>query len=169
MATVDVFPKLSPEEAAEMIFDGALVGFSGFSPAGSAKAVPRALAARARRLHEEGQPLKVRVLTGASTGASLDDALAEVDAISWRAPYQCSLALRGRINEQHAEFVDMHLSHLAQMVEFGFFGNLDFAVVEAVDVVKDGRVYLSASVGATPSTRPVTTRSPAVQLWIVPT
>lgn len=151
MATVDAFPKLSPEEAAELIFDGSMVAFSGFSPAGSAKAVPRALAARARRLHEQGKPMKVRVLTGASTGASLDDALAAANAIAWRAPYQSSRVLRGRINEQHAEFVDMHLSHLAQMVEFGFFGKIDFAVVEAVDVVKDGRVYLSASVGATPS------------------
>lgn len=145
------FPKLSPGEAAAMVFDGATIGFSGFTPAGAAKAVPRALAARARRLHEEGRPMKVRVLTGASTGAALDEALAEADAVSWRAPYQSSRALRQRINEQQVEFVDLHLSHLPQMVEFGFFGNLDFAVVEAVDVVKDGRVYLSTSVGASPT------------------
>jgi propionyl-CoA:succinyl-CoA transferase len=145
------FPKLTPGEAAAMIGDGDLVGFSGFTPAGAAKAVPRALAARARRMHEDGRPLKVRVLTGASTGAALDDALAEANAISWRAPYQSSSALRKRINDQSTEFVDMHLSHLPQMVEFGFFGNLDFAVIEAVDVVKDGRVYLSTSVGASPA------------------
>ena len=45
----------------------------------------------------------------------------------------------------------MHLSHLPQMIESGFFGQLDFAVVEAVDVVRDGRVYLSTSVGASPT------------------
>jgi acyl-CoA hydrolase len=45
----------------------------------------------------------------------------------------------------------MHLSHVPQMVEFGFFGELDFAVVEAIDVTRDGRVYLSTSVGASPS------------------
>lgn len=151
MPTMSGFPKLTGEEAAELIFDGATVGFSGFTPAGAAKAVPRALAARALRLHSEGQPLKVRVLTGASTGAGLDDALAEADAVSWRAPYQSSRTMRQRINSQQTEFVDMHLSHLPQMVEFGFFGNLDFAVVEAVDFVRDGRVYLSTSVGATPS------------------
>jgi acetyl-CoA hydrolase len=145
------FPTLTAAEAAAMIFDGALVGFSGFTPAGAAKAVPRALAARARRLHKEGQPFRIRVLTGASTGAALDDALAEADAVSWRAPYQSSRLLRQRINDQRTEFVDMHLSHVPQMLEFGFFGNLDFAVVEAVDVVKDGRVYLSTSVGASPT------------------
>lgn len=151
MPTMGGFPKLTGEEAAEMIFDGATIGFSGFSPAGAAKAVPRALAARARRLQAQGRHMQVRALSGASTGAALDDALAEADAVSWRAPYQSSRMLRQRINEQQTEFVDMHLSHLPQMVEFGFFGKLDFAVVEAVDLVKDGRVYLSTSVGASPS------------------
>lgn len=151
MSLSDEFPRLTSDEAAAMIGDGALVGFSGFTPAGAAKAVPRALAARARQMHEQGRPLSFRVLTGASTGAALDDALAEANAISWRAPYQSSSALRKRINAQTTEFVDMHLSHLPQMVEFGFFGNLDFAVVEAVDVTADGRVYLSTSIGASPT------------------
>ena len=46
MRTSNGFPKLTAEEAAAMIFDGAMVGFSGFTPAGAAKAVPRALAER---------------------------------------------------------------------------------------------------------------------------
>ena len=145
------FPRLTADEAAAMIFNGALVGFSGFTPAGAAKAVPRALADRANRMHEDRLPMKIRVLTGASTGASLDEALADADAIYWRAPYQSSRSLRSRINSQQVQFVDMHLSHLPQMIEFGFFGNLDFAVVEAVDVVNDGRVYLSSSIGVSPS------------------
>ena len=134
-----------------MIHDGATIGFSGFTPAGAAKATPLALAKRAKAMHAQGQPMRVRVLTGASTGKNLDEALADADAISWRAPYQNSKSLRKRINSQEAEFVDMHLSHVPQMVEFGFFGHIDFAVVEAVDVTPDGRVYLSTSVGAAPS------------------
>ncbi len=86
MPNTNFIPRLTADEAAAMIPDGAMVGFSGFTPAGAAKAVPRALAARARRLHDRGQPLQVRVLTGASTGPALDDALAEADAISWRRP-----------------------------------------------------------------------------------
>ena len=147
----DRFPSLSAEEAAELIPHGATIGFSGFTPAGAAKAVPRALAQRAEALHDRGEPMQVRVLTGASTGASLDEALAEANAISWRAPYQSSKALRKLINSQATEFVDMHLSHVPQMVEFGFFGELDFAVVEAVDVTQDGRIYLSTSGGASPT------------------
>ena len=144
-------PRITADEAAAMIHDGANVGFSGFTPAGAAKAVPLALAHRARALHESGEPFKVRVLTGASTGKQLDDALAEADAIAWRAPYQSSKTLRGRINKQQAEFVDIHLSHFPQMIEFGFFGKIDFAVVEAVDVTNDGRIYLSTSVGVSPT------------------
>jgi succinate CoA transferase len=145
------FPLLTAEEAAALIPNGAMVAFSGFTPAGAAKAVPRALASRARQLHDAGQPFQVRVLTGASTGASLDDALADADAISWRAPYQSSGPLRQRINDGRVAFVDMHLSHLPQAVLFGFFGPIDVAVVEATEVTADGRVYLSASLGATPT------------------
>ena len=145
------FPELSPEDAAERIAHGATVGFSGFTAAGSPKVVPRALAERARRLHQEDEPFRVRVVTGASTGAGIDDALAEANAIAWRAPYQSSPALRERINAQECEFLDMHLSHLPQMIEFGFLGAIDWAVVEAIEATPDGRVYLTTSSGVTPS------------------
>ena len=147
----DNFPRLTADEAAAEISHGAIVGFSGFTPAGAAKAVPLALASRARTLHERGEEFQLRVITGASTGPQIDEALASVDAIAWRAPYQSSKTLRARINAQQAEFVDMHLSHVPQMIEFGFFGKIDFAVVEAVEVTNDGRIYLSTSVGVSPS------------------
>ncbi len=151
MSISNGFARLTADEAAAMIGHGSTIGFSGFTPAGAAKAVPLALAKRAKAMHAAGQEMQVRVLTGASTGKCLDEALAEADAISWRAPYQSSKALRTRINNQTAKFVDMHLSHVPQMVEFGFFGHINFAIVEAIDVTMDGRVYLSTSVGATPS------------------
>lgn len=145
------FPTLAPEEAAALIRHGDAVGFSGFTPAGAAKAVPRALARRARELHAAGEPFSLRVLTGASTGPALDDALAEADAIAWRAPYQSSKPLRQRINNQQTQFLDMHLSHVPQALAFGFIPRLDFAVIEATDVTSDGRVYLTSSVGISPS------------------
>lgn len=145
------FPILTAAAAAELIPHGATVAFSGFTPSGAAKAVPKALAARARRLHEAGQPFQIRVLTGASTGPSIDDALAEADAISWRAPYQSSIPLRKRINDGRVAFVDMHLSHFPQSVLFGFFGVVEVAVIEATEVTADGRVFLTTSIGASPT------------------
>jgi succinate CoA transferase len=147
----NAFPKLTPEEAAAWIEHGQLVAFSGFTPAGAAKAVPRALAKRATEMHRRGQPMQIRVLTGASTGKSVDDTLAEANAISWRAPYQSSRPLRKQINDGQVAFVDMHLSHVPQSVMFGFFGQVDVAVIEASDVTPDGRVYLTSSIGASPT------------------
>jgi propionyl-CoA:succinyl-CoA transferase len=144
------FPHLTPQEAAEHISDGETVGFSGFTPAGAAKLVPRALAARAREAHRAGRPFRIRVMTGASTG-ELDDELADAEAVSWRAPYQSSARLRAQINSGVAEFVDMHLSHVPQALLFGFFGEIDHAVVEATDVTADGRVFLTTSIGLSPT------------------
>lgn len=143
--------ELSGAEAAALINNGARIGFSGFTAAGAAKAVPRALALRARELHARGEAFKVAILTGASTGEALDESLAQAEAIAWRAPYASSKTLRQQINAQQCEFIDMHLSHVPQMLEYGFLGKLDWAVVEAIDVTSDGRVYLSTSVGCAPS------------------
>lgn len=141
---------MTADEAAALIPHGATVAFSGFTPAGAAKAVPPALARRARACHGRGEPFRLRVLTGASTGPYLDERLAEAEAVAWRAPYQASATLRKQVNAQRAEFVDLHLSHVPQLVEDGFLGKVDVAVIEAVDLTPDGRVYLSTSVGTSP-------------------
>ena len=52
MLTKTVYQTLTPEEAAALIPEGAMVAVGGFTPAGAPKAVPRALAQRARELHE---------------------------------------------------------------------------------------------------------------------
>lgn len=151
MNTNRSFPVLTPQEAVTFIPNGATVSFSGFSPAGSAKAVPLALADHARKEKERGRSFKVRVLTGASSGRCIDEDLAAAEAISWRAPYQSGASLRKQINRQQVEYVDMHLSHVPQMVAWGFFGKVDLAVVEATEVTPDGRVYLTTSIGASPT------------------
>jgi len=141
------FPILTAEEAAELIQNGQNIGFSGFTAAGAAKAVPYALAQKARREHEAGRPFKVGVLTGASTGKSLDGALAEAEAISFRTPYQGNATLRKQINAGKVRFFDMHLSAVAQQVRYGFLGKINWAVVEACDLTAGGGVVLSTSVG----------------------
>lgn len=151
MASCTPLPILSPREVVESIQHGQTVSFSGFTPAGAAKMVPRALAQYAREQHELGRPFQIRVLTGASSGESIDEDLAQAEAVSWRAPYQGAKTIRKQINAQKVEYVDMHLSHLPQMVAWGFLGQIDLAVVEAVEITPDGRVYLSTSIGASPT------------------
>jgi succinate CoA transferase len=145
------YPNLTSDEAALLIKDGDTVSFSGFSPAGAAKVVPRAIASRARDEHAKGRHFKVRVLTGASSGHIIDDELAQEEAVSWRAPYQSGSVLRRQINRQEVEYVDLHLSHVPQIVAEGFFGRIDFAVVEATEITSDGRVFLTTSIGASPT------------------
>ena len=130
-----------------MIDHQAIIGFSGFTPAGAAKIIPRALAARARSEHAAGRPFQVGVVTGASTGDSLDGQLAEAKAIAWRTPYQSNAALRKGINDGEITFFDMHLSSLQQWVRYGFLGQMSFAVVEAAEVTAEGEITLTTSVG----------------------
>ena len=142
------FPVMTAEEAAELVQHGATIGFSGFTPAGAAKAIPAALALKAKREHAAGREFKVGVLTGASTGKSLDTALAEAEAISFRTPYQSSAVLRKQINSGQVKFVDMHLSLLPQVVRYGFLGPVHWAIIEACDITPGGGIVLSTSVGA---------------------
>jgi succinate CoA transferase len=143
------FPEMTAQEAAALLKDGQTVGFSGFTPAGAAKAVPRAIAEHAKAEHEAGRPFQIGVITGASTGESLDGALAEAEAVAWRTPYQSNATLRKAINAGKTRFFDMHLSLLQQWVRYGFLGKVHYAVVEAAEVTPEGEITLTTSVGAT--------------------
>jgi acetyl-CoA hydrolase len=145
------FPILTAEEAAAFVQHDQHIGFSGFTPAGAAKVIPTAIAEKAKVEHAEGRDFKVGVITGASTGPSLDGALAKADAIKFRTPYQSDKDLRASINAGKTHFFDMHLSLLPQYVRYGFLGELDWAIVEAADVSADGKILLTTSVGAAPT------------------
>jgi succinate CoA transferase len=144
------FAIMTPDEAAELILHGNMVAFSGFTPAGAPKALPEAIARRAIALHEQEIPYKIKLLTGASIGALADNQLAEANALEWRAPYQTAPVLREKINQGEINFVDLHLSEVAQMVNYGFFGPIDIAVIEASAVTKEGRIYLTSGIGNAP-------------------
>lgn len=149
--TTRTFPELTADEAAAFVKNDMTLGFSGFTPAGACKAVPKAIAKRARQEHDEGREFKIGVITGASTGDSLDGELARANAISWRTPYQSDKYLRQSINRGDTRFFDIHLSVLAQHLRYGFLGEMDIAVIEASDLLPDGRIVLTTSVGASPT------------------
>jgi succinyl-CoA:acetate CoA-transferase len=70
-----------------------------------------------------------------------------VDGIDLRMPYQSDPVTRAKINGGLLGYLDVHLSHVAQMVREGFFGHLDVAVVEVAGVTADGALIPSSSVG----------------------
>lgn len=141
------FPILTAEEAASHIDNGAVLGLSGFTASGAPKDTFDAVAAKAVREHEAGRPYKVDIFTGASTNRHVDGALAPVNAIGRRSPYQNTPDLRKRINSHDAHYFDLHLSEMAQKLRYGFYGPMDFAVIEAVDVRDDGRLVLGTGAG----------------------
>ncbi len=138
---------ITAQEAAEFINNGDTIAFSGFTPAGAAKVVPTAIAERAMGLHANGVDFKINVITGASTGPSLDGALAKADAINWRTPYQSNADLRKKMNTGSIKFFDQHLSYTSQFMRYGFLGKINYAVIEACDVTDDGVIVPTTSCG----------------------
>jgi succinate CoA transferase len=142
---------ISAEEAASYISNNDVVSFSGFTPAGSVKAIPLAIAERAKKEHENGRPFKIGMITGSSTGDSLDGALARAEAVLFRTPYQSNKDLRALINAGKAEYFDTHLSSVGPSIRYGFLGKITWALIEACDVSENGEIVLTTGVGISPT------------------
>ena len=139
---------ISAEQAAELIEDGVTIATSGFTPAGYPKVVPLALA---KRIKNSKEKLQISLLTGASVGEELDGALTEAGIIARRYPYQTNKLLRNNINSGKIAYADIHLSHFAQQVRYGFFGEIDLAIIEAIAIDEEGNIIPSTSVGVSPT------------------
>jgi len=142
---------ISAEEAASYINHDDVVGFSGFTPAGAVKAIPVAIGEKAKQEHAEGRPFKIGVITGASTGDSLDGSLARAEAIKFRTPYQSNNDLRNLINAGKADYFDTHLSMVGQNIRYGFLGKIQWGIIEACDVTEQGEIVLTTGVGISPT------------------
>lgn len=137
----------SAQEACQFIHHGDNVGMSGFTGAGYPKAVPTALASRIEEAHARGDEFAIGLWTGASTAPDADGVLAQAHGVAQRMPYNSDPTLRQLINSGHVDYVDAHLSHSAQQMWAGFYGNLDVAVVEVTAALSDGLLVPSSSVG----------------------
>ncbi len=142
---------MTADEAASYIKNDDTIGSSGFTPAGCPKVVPGAIARKAEEEHAKGNPFKIRIFTGASTGDKLDGVLARAHAIKFRTPYQSNKDLRSELNAHGCEYVDLHLSELAQQLRYGFLGTIDYAIVEASEVTENGEIVPTCGVGILPT------------------
>lgn len=133
--------------AVEHIRDGDTVAISGFASAGTPKAFAPALAERIRGIRAAGGDMSVNLLTGASVANECESILAEVDGVALRMPYQSEPTARRKINAGTMDYVDIHLSHVAQQVWEGYFGRVDVAVVEVAAITEDGLLVPAMSVG----------------------
>jgi succinyl-CoA:acetate CoA-transferase len=130
------------QEAARLFQNGMTVGMSGFTRAGDAKAMPRALVERAR--HE---PLSLTLITGASLGNDSDGLMAEAGLLARRLPFQSDAAMRRKINAGEVMFIDQHLSETAEQLRSHSLSPVDIAVIEATAITEDGGIVPTMSVG----------------------
>ena len=131
------------KEAAAIIKPGMNIGTSGFTPAGYPKAVPLALAEKMKQ-----ENFQINLWTGASVGKELDGALAEAGGINKRLPYQTNDSLRKLINNGSVQYLDLHLSHVAQMSRYGHLGGkVEVAIVEACAITEEGHIVPTTSLG----------------------
>lgn len=144
-----LFSKLgSAEDAAALITHGMTVGVGGFTPSGYPKKTAMALAQSIR----EGKLCKIHLWSGASVGPEIEEELSSVGGIASRMPYYASSnhSLAEGINDRSVDYVDIHLSEFAQEIDYGFYGSVDIAIIEAAAIDKDGNLLLGSGVGNTP-------------------
>lgn len=145
------YPIITAEEAAALISNGDTIGIGGFSSVGTPKAVPTALAQRAKKLHEEGKPFQVGLITGGASGNPVDNELSLAKAVKFRTPFQSNKGMRDAINAHEAQYFDLHLSQIGQDVRYGFLGKINVAILEVSEITEEGDLILSTSVGISPT------------------
>lgn len=133
---------MDAEEAASVIRDGMVVGMSGFTRAGDLKAIPKALADRAKE-----EQVKITLMTGASTGEDCDSPLAKAGVIARRLPFMSDGVLREAINAGEVMFVDQHLSKTVELLRSRQLPKIDVALLEVLAIEEDGGLVPTTSVG----------------------
>lgn len=121
---------MSADKAAEFIKDGMNLAITGFTGAGYPKALPTAIANKAKEAHAKGESFSIGMVTGASTAPECDGVLAEANAVHFRSPFQSDPTLRNNINAGKTAYQDMHLSHVEQQMRQGFMANLTLPLLK---------------------------------------
>ncbi|MBI2571590.1 MAG: acetyl-CoA hydrolase [Candidatus Schekmanbacteria bacterium] len=130
------------EEAVKHIGDRSVVAISGFTKSGEPKVTIPALA---RHFEQSSPNARIALFSGASLSDEVENPLAAF--IGKRGPYMSSPASRKLIHAGKMDFTDVHLSTFARNLMYGFYGEIDVAIVEASRIRPDGSVVLSSSVG----------------------
>lgn len=135
--------KLRPvEDAVKLVKDRFKIAVSGFTRTGEPKLfIPEV----AKYLASAAPNTKICLFSGASLSEEVENPIASF--VGKRGPFISSTKSRKMIHTGQMDFADVHLSVFARNLLFGFYGNIDLAVVEVTRICPDGGVILSSSVG----------------------
>ena len=130
------------KEAATLIQNGMTVAVGGYTSSGYPKVIAQELVQRKRN----GEPLQIRLLSGANDGP-LDTLFAEEEMLSWRAPMIESKVLAKQVNAGKVHYVEQKMNKMPQLIQDGVFGKINVAVVEALRITKEGHLIPTSSIG----------------------
>jgi len=133
---------VSGEKASEIIHDGMTVAMSGWAMAGYPKVLPEIIDARRRN----GENISINLITGANV-PWIDDVLSSDRCISSRAPMIASRTLASQVNEGVVKYREQQMNKMPKMLKNNCFGNIDIAIIEAVEILEDGKIIPSSSSG----------------------
>lgn len=139
----ELMAKVVPvEEAVKHVKHGDVLGISGFTKSGDPKVF---LPALAKHLAATAPDTRISLLSGASLAEEVENPIAPF--LAARGPYMSSGASRKLIHAGKMDFFDQHLSVFARGMMYGFYGDVDVAVIEISHIRPDGSLILSSSVG----------------------
>ena len=140
---------ISVDQAVDMIKDGMTLGISGFTITAEPKVILKGLA---EKVENTGEKIGVHLISGASVGDDCDGALARAGALLSRMPYQSGKDVRNSLNTNGGvRYLDQHLSMSPQDTRYGFYGDVDIAIIEACAITEDGGIVPTTSVGSSPT------------------
>lgn len=148
------YRRMTAAEAAAMIDNDANVAFSGFTPNGIPKDIIREVRKRAEILHAQGEPYKIGIITGASGCQSLEGDMAVAQAIKFRGPFSTNKDFRIHTNLGEIDYEDMHLGHVAERLRRGYYGEIDWAIIECSEIEEGAdlcKAYLTTAGGIVPT------------------
>lgn len=130
------------EEAVKYVKDGCTLAVSGFTKSAEPKVF---LPALAKHLTDNAPETRISLFSGASLSNRVENPIAPF--VKRRGPYMSAPASRKLIHAGIMDFTDVHLSQFARNLMYGFYGDIDLAVIEVSRIRPDGSAILTSSVG----------------------
>lgn len=138
---------VSADEAANLVKSGMRVATGGSTSSGYPISFFKAVS---RRSKSDGS-LKIDIWSGAPLGPEIDGDLVEAGVVQRRLCHQANPVMAKAINTGEVCYADMGPYVFANQVRYGFFGGLDLAVIEAVQITKEGNIIPSTCVADCPT------------------